>query len=89
MGAMTTPVDASYLADVIVLLRFFEAGGRIRKAISVVKHRSAAHENMIRELSLSTAGIHIGEPLDEFSGVLTGVPAYSGGSGALEHKAHP
>jgi circadian clock protein KaiC len=81
--AMTAPVDASYLADVIVLLRYFEAQGRIRKAISVVKHRSAPHENMIRELALGAGGITVGEPLEAFTGVLTGVPSYSGGTGPL------
>ncbi len=77
-SSMVTPVDASYLADVIVLLRYFEAEGRIRKAISVLKHRSSPHENMIRELTLSGAGIAVGEPLEQFRGVLTGVPTYGG-----------
>lgn len=85
MGAsMVTPVDASYLADVILLLRYFEAEGCIRKAISVLKHRSAPHENMIRELVLSSRGIGVGEPLEHFRGVLTGVPTYGGDSAPLQ-----
>ena len=83
-SSMVTPVDASYLADVILLLRYFEAQGCIRKAISVLKHRSAPHENMIRELVLSSDGIGVGEPLEHFRGVLTGVPTYSGDSAPLQ-----
>jgi circadian clock protein KaiC len=77
MGAnMTTPVDASYLADSIVLFRYFEAQGRVRKAISVAKKRGGSHEDTIRELTIDTRGIRVGEPLTEFQGVLTGVPAF-------------
>lgn len=83
MGAMTAPVDVSYLADAVLLLRFFEAGGRIRKAISMVKRRTGAHEDMIREISLGSGGIRIGEPLSQFRGVLTGVPTYTGESEPL------
>ncbi|RYY05234.1 MAG: circadian clock protein KaiC, partial [Alphaproteobacteria bacterium] len=62
----------------IVLVRFFEAGGRIRKAISVLKNRSGAHEDTIRELRIDVRGVRVGEPLVEFSGVLTGTPQYIG-----------
>jgi circadian clock protein KaiC len=75
MGAnMQAPVDTSYLADSVVLLRYFEYGGRVKKAISVVKKRSGAHEGTIRELRLDGEGIHLSEPLERFRGILTGVP---------------
>ena len=73
-GQMQTPVDASYLADAIVLLRYFEAEGEVRQAISVVKKRGGAHERTIRPLTLSDTGISIGEPLRHYRGILTGVP---------------
>jgi circadian clock protein KaiC len=75
---MTTPVDASYLADAVILLRYFEAHGEVRQAISVVKKRGSAHERTIREVKLDAGGIRIGNVLREFRGVLTGVPVYSG-----------
>ena len=78
VGSMKSPIDVSYVADSVVLLRYFEAGGRIRKAISIMKKRSGAHENAIRELSLDRGGIHVGEPLVDFHGVLTGVPTFTG-----------
>jgi circadian clock protein KaiC len=78
MGSMTAPVDLSYLADTVVLLRYFEAMGRVRKAISVIKKRSGRHESTIREFIISREGIEVGEPLIEFQGVLTGVPNYFG-----------
>jgi circadian clock protein KaiC len=75
MGAgMQSPVDASYLADSVLLLRYFEYAGRVKKAISVVKKRSGPHEQTIRELWFDADGIHLSEPLNEFQGVLTGVP---------------
>jgi circadian clock protein KaiC len=76
--AMHSPVDLSYLADVILLFRFFEAEGEVRKAISVVKKRTGAHESSIRELKLGPARIHVGQPLTAFHGILTGVPQYVG-----------
>jgi circadian clock protein KaiC len=79
IGAMQAPVDLSYLADNVVLLRFFEAAGRVRQAISILKKRTGAHEKTIRELRLEGTGITLGEPLTEFEGVLTGVPAFRGG----------
>lgn len=83
LGAMSSPADISYVADAVVLLRYFEASGRIRKAISVVKKRSGAHENAIRELKVGAGGITVGEPLTDFVGVLTGVPKFVGTSGDL------
>lgn len=83
LGNMQTPVDVSYLSDTVLLLRYFEAAGRIRKAISVVKKRSGRHEDTIRELSLGEGGIVVGEPLTAFSGVLTGVPRFEGRAALL------
>ena len=71
---MQSPVDASYLADAVVLMRYFEARGEVRQAISVVKKRGGAHERTIREFRLTDQGIVVGPPLREFRGVLTGVP---------------
>jgi circadian clock protein KaiC len=71
---MSAPVDASYLADSVILLRFYEAEGEVRQAISVVKKRGGAHERTIRDFRMTSAGIRIGEPLRKFRGVLTGVP---------------
>ncbi len=83
LGAqMASPVDVSYLADTVMLLRYFEAGGAVRRAISVVKKRTGYHEDTIRELRLSSKGIQVGEPLTDFHGVLTGVPVYLGGKAA-------
>ena len=74
-SGIQSPVDTSYLADAVVVLRFFEFGGRVRKAISVVKKRSGRHEESIRELKLDAQGIHFSEPLMHLRGILTGVPA--------------
>ncbi len=75
LGAnMQSPVDTSYLADSVVLLRYFEYAGKVKKAISVVKKRSGAHEESIRELRFDANGIHLSEPLTKFRGILTGVP---------------
>ena len=71
---MHAPVDTSYLADSVVLLRYFEYAGKVKKAISVVKKRSGAHEESIRELRFDENGIHLSEPLVNFRGILTGVP---------------
>jgi circadian clock protein KaiC len=72
-GQMVSPIDVSYLADTIILLRYFEVEGRVRKALSVLKKRSGAHEDTIRELSFAS-GLHIGPPLLDMRGVLTGTP---------------
>jgi len=75
LGSMSSPVDVSYLADTVVLLRYFEAAGAIRRAISVVKKRTGRHEDTIREMRLSASrGVEVGEPLTGFRGVLTGIP---------------
>ncbi len=72
--SMTSPVDVSYLADSVILLRYFEDRGRVRKAVSVVKKRTGAHEDTIRELTMTPRGLTIGPALADFRGVLTGVP---------------
>jgi circadian clock protein KaiC len=76
---MGTPVDVSYLADTVLMLRFFEARGAVHRAISAVKKRTGHHENTIREMCMSKSGIAVGEPLRDFQGVLTGVPTYING----------
>jgi len=78
IGNMQAPVDLSYLADNVVLLRFFEASGEVRHAISALKKRSGPHEKTIRELRMHASGITLGEPLTQFHGVLTGVPSFVG-----------
>lgn len=72
--AMSSPVDASYLADSVVMLRYFEHAGEVKKAISVVKKRTGAHERAIRGLEFDARGIHLSEPLMTLRGVLTGLP---------------
>jgi len=75
---MSTPIDASYLADSVILLRYFEAKGEVRQAISVMKKRGGKHERTIREFSMADGRLRVGETLREFRGVLTGVPVYEG-----------
>jgi circadian clock protein KaiC len=75
-GPMVAPVDASYLADAVILLRYFEMKGEVRQAISVVKKRGGAHERTIREFRLQDGRISVGQPLRDFRGVLTGVPVH-------------
>ena len=82
-AAMQTPIDASFLADTVILLRFFEASGMVRQAISVVKKRRGAHERTVRELKIGSAGMQVGEVLQDFEGVLTGVPRYRGKQAGL------
>lgn len=84
---MSAPIDMTYLADSVILMRYFEAHGEVRQAISVVKNRSGNHERTIRELKLEPGRIRIGEPLREFRGVLTGVPSYEGSRGPLMESA--
>jgi circadian clock protein KaiC len=74
VGDMRSPVDVTYLADTVILLRYFEAFGRVRRAISVVKKRTGAHENTIREYTIGHTGVTLGPPLEGFQGVLRGVP---------------
>jgi circadian clock protein KaiC len=83
---MITPVDASYLADAVILMRYFETRGEVRQAISVVKKRGGAHERTIREFRLEAGRIKVGEPLREFRGILTGVPVFEGDASPLAEK---
>lgn len=77
IGAMQTEVDVSYLSDTVVLLRYFEAAGSLRKLISVVKQRVGNHEDTLREMRITARGVEVGEPLSSFRGVLTGVPEFT------------
>jgi len=71
---MQTPVDTSYLADSVVLFRYFEVDGHVKKAISVIKKRSGRHEDTIRELFFGPNGISVSEPLSHYRGILSGIP---------------
>lgn len=77
--SMHTPLDTSYLADSVILFRYFEVDGKVRQAISVVKKRSGHHEKNIREYKISSSGISVGEPLIEYHGILTGAPVRNSG----------
>jgi circadian clock protein KaiC len=74
--SMTTSVDASYIADNVIMLRYFEAEGEVRQAISVFKKRGSAHERTIRGFGIGPGGISVGPTLKGFHGILTGVPTY-------------
>ena len=86
-GQMNSTVDASYLADNIVMLRYFEYDGEVRQAVSVVKKRTSAHERTIRQFSMSSRGLEVGEALRGFRGILTGVPVYLNAAGAAAGQA--
>lgn len=83
MGGIRSDVDLSYLADSVMQLRFFEAGGEVRQAISVLKTRTTRHERTIREFRIDAGGLTVGEPLRDFQGILTGVPTFRGAGGEL------
>jgi circadian clock protein KaiC len=74
IGERPEPIDISYLADTLLVMRYFEVAASVRRAISVLKKRSGAHEGTIRELRFSSGGIQIGQPLAEFKGILSGLP---------------
>jgi circadian clock protein KaiC len=78
VGSMQSPIDLTYLADTVVLLRYFEARGQVRRAVSVIKKRTGAHESTIREYRIGESGLTLGAPLDQFRGVLRGTPEYVG-----------
>ena len=86
VGHMQSPIDLTYLSDNVLLLRFFEAGGEIRRALSVVKKRTGAHENTIREFRIDGGGLQVGPKLDGFRGVLTGTPTFEGGGALLGER---
>jgi len=83
IGHMHSPVDITYLSDAVLLLRFFEAEGEIKRALSVVKKRTGAHENAIREVRIDATGVQVGNKLADFRGILTGTPTYQGQSEKL------
>ncbi len=83
MGDMKQPVDLTYLADTVIMLRYFEALGRVRRAVSVIKKRTGSHEDTIREFRISGRGLEVGPALVQFQGVLRGVPTYMGGNEPL------
>ena len=83
VGQMQSPVDLTYLSDSVLLLRFFEAQGELKRAMSVIKKRTGGHQPSIREYRIDKGGLRVGEPLKQFSGVLTGVPRYTGKAGEL------
>lgn len=83
VGEMKAPVDVTYLADTVVLMRYFEAAGHVRRAISVIKKRAGQHEKTIREYTISNDGLSVGPPLVRFQGVLRGVPNFVGSDSTL------
>ena len=80
LGEMHAPVDLTFLADTVIVLRYFEAHGRVRRAVSVIKKRTGRHEDTIREYQIDAGGLKLGDPLEEFEGVLLGSPRYRGES---------
>ncbi len=87
VGEMKSPVDITYMADTVIMLRYFEALGRIRRAMSLIKKRGGAHENTIREFKIGEQGMTLGAPLDQFQGVLRGVPTFVGEAKNLLEQA--
>jgi circadian clock protein KaiC len=87
VGDMKAPVDVTYLADTVILLRYYEAIGRVKRAVSVIKKRTGWHEDTIREYQIASRGLSLGEPLDQFQGVLKGVPEYVGKAGVVPEKS--
>ena len=87
VGPAETPLDISYLSDAVLMLRYFEFGGTVRRALSVVKKRSGRHEHTIREFQLSSQGLVVGPPLTDFHGVFSGTPSYTGSGEPLLHGA--
>jgi circadian clock protein KaiC len=83
MSDMKQPIDITYLSDTVIMLRYFEAFGRVRRAMSVMKKRLGPHEDTIREFKIDSHGLSVGAPLEQFQGVLRGVPTYVGQSQPL------
>jgi circadian clock protein KaiC len=82
-GGVEGELDVSYLADSVLLYRYFESQGEVKQAISVFKKRNGPHERLLRELKITAKGMEIGEPLRHFRGIMTGVPQYEGGTKML------
>jgi circadian clock protein KaiC len=80
LGHMRTPLDVTYLADTVVALRYYEAGGSVHKAVSVIKKRTGKHEQTIREVNIDRGKISVGRPLTKFRGIFTGTPALESSS---------
>ena len=89
VGEVRSDIDLSYLSDTIILMRFFEASGAVRRGLSVVKTRTSNHEPTIREFSLSSTGLTIGAILHDFDGVLSGMPIYRGSAATLMAPTSP
>ena len=89
IGSMESDIDLSYLSDAIILFRFFETRGEVRKAVSVLKSRTSNHEHTIREFRLTPQGLQVGRALRDFSGVLAGLPSYGGDVSMLGGEAAP
>ena len=83
VGDMQAPVDVTYLADTVILLRYFEAVGEVRRALSVIKKRGGQHEKTIREYTIGQDGVTVGPALSNFHGVLRGVPSFVGEASGL------
>jgi circadian clock protein KaiC len=88
-GEVRSPIDVSYIADTVIVLRAFESFGEVRRCIAVLKKRYGDHDHMIREIQLGPGGIRVGDPLVSFSGVLTGLPRYTGGASRLMQADGP
>ncbi|MEA2949213.1 MAG: circadian clock protein KaiC [Alphaproteobacteria bacterium] len=88
LGEVRSDVDLSYLSDVLVSYRFFEARGELRSALAVVKSRTSAHERSIREFKLGSSGLQVGEALRDFEGLFSGLPAYRGEVALLQSKSN-
>ncbi len=84
----SSKIDITYLADTVILLRYFEAHGIVRRAISVIKKRSGSHERSLREFDITDSGLTIGEPLTKFHGILSGLPTYFGGPSEEKENHH-
>ena len=86
LGDVRSEVDLSYLSDIVLLFRFFEAKGELRSALAVIKSRASPHERTIREFKLGPEGLQVGEALRDFEGLLTGLPSYKGQVPLLESE---
>ena len=88
VGNVENPIDLSFLSDTVILMRFFEATGRLRRALSVIKRRTDVHDNAIHEYQLSVNGLEIGPPLETLRGIFTGIPTYEGAREELIGEAN-
>jgi circadian clock protein KaiC len=86
--SLQAPVDVTYLADTVIMLRYFEAFGEVRQAVTVIKKRTGPHERAIRQFQLTANGIVVGEPLHDFEGIMTGTPTYRGKREELLPESH-